>query len=340
MFRLRLFCSRHNLDFFDIEVIINDKCYFGKDSYADFCSRMGRKLFAAPLAERWSVMNEVESVCSTLSECPAAAGLWVINAGYITGAGESHYHWFPDYVCPHILSRGEGVVRTPAGEHQLKPGDMFTLWPGVDIEYYQNPDNPWLVHFIHLAGPQATAFGRECGFASDRAFLQPERPVEVVRDFIAIYDLLRTGDCPGNYEAQAVLYRLIGHCREARQLRGTRSEGFTKLVKRARLLIEVKLDAGLNVNVLAEMLRVGRTSLFNAFRAELGISPIQYLTRCRLERAKHLLLEDRYPLAQIAELSGYRDVHYFRKRFEFEERMTPAAWLAKQLQNNGLPPAL
>lgn len=271
--------------------------------------------------------NDVESYVSAHLGCPQATGIWIFMTGVINGEGESHYHWHPDYVCIHILSRGQGTVRTPTEERRLQSGDMFTLWPGVEIEYYQNPSDPWLVHFIHLLGPHAVPFGKECGFDETRCFVQPFSPVEVIQDFKAVFDILKKGDYGDAYQSLAHLYRIIGHCRDQKKVKTSQEGSFENIVQRSQMLIEAELDSGLNVNDLAAMMRVGRTTLFKAFLQVLGISPIDYLTRCRIKRAKELLNEQQYEVGQIARMTGYKDVRYFQKRFKMQENMSVSEWI-------------
>ena len=99
--------------------------------------------------------KETISFVSRLLTDPPAAGVWVNDTGIITGQGRSRYHWHPNYVCPHILAGGHGTVRTPVGEARLGPGDMFCLWPDVDIEYGKELRDPWRVYWFHLRWPLA-----------------------------------------------------------------------------------------------------------------------------------------------------------------------------------------
>ena len=83
---------------------------------------------------------------------------------------------------------------------------------------------------------------------------------------------------------------------------------------------------GLNVSEMAAALQVSRTTLFTAFRDVLGITPIEFLTRKRLERAKDLMRRSRRPLRVIARMSGFGEPKYFLRRFKQCEGMTPTEW--------------
>lgn len=51
------------------------------------------------------------------------------------------------------------------------------------------------------------------------------------------------------------------------------------------------------------------------FRDEFGVTPKDYLLRCRMEKAAALLLEKRFLVGETASLCGYADVHYFSNVF-------------------------
>lgn len=51
------------------------------------------------------------------------------------------------------------------------------------------------------------------------------------------------------------------------------------------------------------------------FGRELGITPLQYLTRMRMDRAGELLLENRLTVAAVGHAVGYEDPAYFSRAF-------------------------
>lgn len=54
-----------------------------------------------------------------------------------------------------------------------------------------------------------------------------------------------------------------------------------------------------------------------------GMTPMEYLLRHRLEQARLLLLKTDWPIARIAEASGFESVSYFCRRFAERWRRTP-----------------
>ena len=94
--------------------------------------------------------------------------------------------------------------------------------------------------------------------------------------------------------------------------------------------------AGLyGVEELSERLGVSKSHLVRAFHAAVGVSPGKYLTRVRLDAAKRLLLHREYSLDVIASLCGFSGANYLCRVFRRETGVSPAAWRAAALAENG-----
>jgi AraC-like DNA-binding protein len=63
------------------------------------------------------------------------------------------------------------------------------------------------------------------------------------------------------------------------------------------------------------------------FGEHFGISPMRYLRRCRINRAKELLSAGR-DIAASADACGFSDVHYFYRVFKEETGLTPGEYAA------------
>lgn len=66
------------------------------------------------------------------------------------------------------------------------------------------------------------------------------------------------------------------------------------------------------------------------FMRRLGTTPLRYLIRLRLERAKAQLRKEGSRLVEVAEVCGFRDVYYFSRLFKKYAGATPGAWRRRQ----------
>ncbi|MFW5789411.1 MAG: helix-turn-helix transcriptional regulator, partial [Spirochaetota bacterium] len=62
------------------------------------------------------------------------------------------------------------------------------------------------------------------------------------------------------------------------------------------------------------------------FRDAYGITPLQYVSSKRVERAKKLLRDTAEPVAAVAERMGFDDVVYFNRFFRKLAGTTPGAF--------------
>ena len=80
---------------------------------------------------------------------------------------------------------------------------------------------------------------------------------------------------------------------------------------------------------LAALTGVSTVYFRKLFRAVTGTSPIRYLHRVRIDKAKELLKSDYATLSEVASSVGYADVFHFSKTFKSITGISPGAY-AKQ----------
>ena len=88
-----------------------------------------------------------------------------------------------------------------------------------------------------------------------------------------------------------------------------------RLISAIQHWITEQLHTSLGINELARQAGLGTTQFKKRFREQLGISPMQYITRERMEKARALLSHTDLSVQQIAEQIGYADVSAFSRRF-------------------------
>ena len=85
-------------------------------------------------------------------------------------------------------------------------------------------------------------------------------------------------------------------------------------------------DPSLNIKTLSGELNLDRTTLLRIFRKKMNISPSEYLSMLRLQRALSLLQNPRLSLSEIAEQSGFRDSNYFCRFIRKNTGKRPSQW--------------
>lgn len=82
---------------------------------------------------------------------------------------------------------------------------------------------------------------------------------------------------------------------------------------RVMAFIRENIDQKLTLEMLAAKANMSKATLNRHFRETLSISPIQYVTKCRLDRARELLARGGISKSEIAQLCGFFDVSHMNK---------------------------
>ena len=101
------------------------------------------------------------------------------------------------------------------------------------------------------------------------------------------------------------------------------SQKITKECRYIEQYINHHFKEEITLELLSEKSYMNKYYLVHAFKQYKGVSPISYLISKRIESAKELLETTNYPIAQIAECSGFSSQSYFSQVFKKSEHISP-----------------
>ena len=175
------------------------------------------------------------------------------------------------------------------------------------------PRTRWVDELVHRYVFERSVCERRNSRAS--RFLEAELTKEVY--FLAREQLDRRERAPGVFEGDA-------------------------LAERARVWLEGHLFEPFHARDLVDHCHASESTVLRAFRKELGVSPLAYLRRRRLEESLQLLQSGRYTVTEVATRVGYANPSAFAAAFREEFGVSPSgartaraiAWLPA----HGAPP--
>ncbi|HEY9621513.1 MAG TPA: AraC family transcriptional regulator [Crinalium sp.] len=88
------------------------------------------------------------------------------------------------------------------------------------------------------------------------------------------------------------------------------------------------LDQDIKLTDLASLLAISESHFSHRFKQSIGITPYQYLLQQRIERAKQLLKQGDYSIADIALMCGFNSHSHLSKQFRELTGMTPRTYRA------------
>ena len=100
-------------------------------------------------------------------------------------------------------------------------------------------------------------------------------------------------------------------------------------LKRAVEYIQEHLEQDISIEAIAAELDMSSYHFARLFKQSTGLAPYQYLIKCRVERAKELLLQGEMAIAEIATQVGFYDQSHLNRHFKRIVGVSP-----KMIQQN------
>lgn len=88
--------------------------------------------------------------------------------------------------------------------------------------------------------------------------------------------------------------------------------------------IQKNLSEKISVDKLARVGGMSETQFYKAFKSFFGITPVAFILKERVERAKQLLADPDITIAEVCYQAGFNNVNYFIRQFKRLEGITPS----------------
>ncbi|WP_216206914.1 helix-turn-helix transcriptional regulator [Amycolatopsis aidingensis] len=108
-------------------------------------------------------------------------------------------------------------------------------------------------------------------------------------------------------------------------------------LRRAKDWMDTRYDQPLEVSQVAAVAGCSRSHFIHSFAAAYGESPMAYLTRRRIERAKDLLRAANLTVTEICMLVGFASLGTFSRRFSELVGMSPTRYRAAVRRSGPAP---
>lgn len=266
----------------------------------------------------------------------------ILNVGYAVHDGD--WNWKnvrSPFTRLYYVTEGTAKVKIPSGVFTLTPGHLylipsFCLHSDINLSHFEH-------FYIHIyedvsskkrvfedfdfpfeldAGPfDLELFKRICEL-NPYSRLAQSNPASYDNDTTLLQNLqsITTRSLWNRVESRGILYQLI-----AKFLKDARpKEDFSDdRIQTALSYIRKHLDERINISDLAVLACLSEDHFIRVFTKEVGDTPINYITKRKMERAQLLLATEKQPVKSIAYSLGYSDHSYFNRIFKSKIGMTP-----------------
>lgn len=162
-------------------------------------------------------------------------------------------------------------------------------------------------------------------FISDKPFCDTSTPLRILENapsycFKAFRQYVEEDYSTANsvYRNKGLLYFLLDTVIESTA--GIRSR-HAYLLEEAKNFMQKNTDC--SIDEVAKRYAMSPSSFRQLFKTKFGMSPIQYRTQVKIEKAIHLLESTDMSTSEISNQLGFYDVAYFCKCFQTHTGMTP-----------------
>lgn len=206
-----------------------------------------------------------------------------------------------------LLPEGYGFLTrmTQEGRYFLPNQNGAPLCPGAGIA-----SGEWEYFYLHFTGAAAEPFQDAVQRLTGAVFSLPAISPPVSRFFRFFQKCSASRPLP--YEGGEFLYGFL--CSLLRALDAP-ADGSSPLVRQACGYFKEHFSSLSGIGEAADFCSVSQEHLTRLFKKETGQTPLQYLTRLRMENALFLLLNTSDSVASIARACGFENGNYFARVF-------------------------
>ncbi|MFB9966367.1 helix-turn-helix transcriptional regulator [Sinosporangium siamense] len=236
----------------------------------------------------------------------------------VAGVTEVFHAYFTDHVYPMhshetwtLLLIEDGVVRYNLDRHEHSAlNDRVTLLP-PHVAHNGTPvtSRGFRKRVIYL--DSALLGEQHIGTAVDRPDIQDPLLRLRIRELHNVLTV-RGEELESESRLTLVCDRLHHHL--GHHTSGLTRRDQSRLAHRLRALLHARLPGALSLQQAAATLHAHPAHLIRAFTREFDIAPHQYVTACRIDRARRLLLEG-HPPSEVATLTGFYDQPHLTRNF-------------------------
>lgn len=234
--------------------------------------------------------------------------------------------YVPAYNKFYLICDGEGWLKIGDREFYPKPGQLYLMPEGIKQSYSSINSNTFTKYWCHFSAKLGDInLFDVIKLPSFIELPSEEVPVRLFKELIKSSE--STGLTAG-LRAKAVMSELICYYIEnsvISEINITLSDNMNRL-KTVTDYIEKNLHESITVEKLAQIAHLHPNYFIKFFRRSLGTSPIHYINKMRVEKAKRLVEMTDGTLIDISSQVGVNDIYYFSKLFKEYTGFSPTEY--------------
>jgi AraC-like DNA-binding protein len=281
--------------------------------------------------------------------------LTVLNTEYLTVGTEWNYRYVNNpYSRIYYITAGFGRIVHHDRNIDLTPGNLYLIPCFTTVNMYCDKSfTHYYVHFtsrtgtgldilsildfqfqasLKASGIDKSLFDRLIELNPNRPLIEYDAKKSIYNEVLARAYSLDAQKSPANLIQTNALLRLLlaaffaGH--DQTQTESTLT-GITRFQSSIEYIQE-NIESPIELAHLARIEHLNTNYYCSQFRKLMGISPMQYVNKRRIEEAQRLLLSTNDILFDISQKIGFKDEYYFSRIFKKTVGISPANYRKQQ----------
>ena len=250
-------------------------------------------------------------------------GIEQCKSGQFYGPKRRDYHFI------HFVVKGEGTLDIQGQIYPVRKDQLFIVPAGEVSTYRASETDPWKYCWIGFLGIQSFQFLNTLMRCGPKRFVQDCRDASYYEDQIRSILDISGKQVSTHLRSNGVMYNLIGTLLE--ELGADDPEELDCSVPyQARQYMDLHYHDNLQIADVAAAVGVHANYLANVFQAQYRMTPKQYLTRLKLDKAKELLLFTDHSIYIVANSVGFSDPLSFSNFFRRMTGISPTEYRNEQ----------
>ncbi|MFC4402775.1 AraC family transcriptional regulator [Gracilibacillus xinjiangensis] len=225
---------------------------------------------------------------------------------------------------------GEGEIRIGSEVFPLLEGQAFFVnIPSDHCYYLPESSEHWEFIFITLFGAEAVHYYDIIVEQYGHILHMPAnaRPLNYI---CRLLEKIETAGISHAYEASRYAYSFLMECMQYLEHDQKREEELPVAIAKSISFMEKNYGQDISLNDIVHVSGLSKYHFTRLFAKTLNETPIQYLTRIRIQHAADLLQQSELSIEEIAKNTGYTSGNYFSKVFKSLLNVTPSDYRNSQ----------
>ena len=262
--------------------------------------------------------------------------LWVESRSYLPEDSISkHSHSFFHYI---YVANGGGEIKINDTTHRLTSGCIYLIKPGEEHSFSANATEKLVTYEIKFEA-----------HSNNLSYMLYDLPSYVNVTGSTIYEAFSR--IHTEHVTKKPYFKELSSCLLTEVIfalkRSVQKEAIKDIpdiedgideqlnsMKEITVYIKNNIDNNITLQELADLVKLEKTYFIKKFKSVIGTTPMQYVKKARLERAKKLLLYSDMNITQISDALNFTSIHRFSEFFINEVGISPQKFKKQEKNHN------